>query len=131
MEAALAPPAAGAEPEAADDDRVNQAGKPGETMGDHESSPQSSKGYAASQSDPDVPRDAPTPPAAKPVDVDLDLEATSKLKMLRRLNPNKSQEELLAQIDAGKAQKSPGKQKRRWWWLSRKYGRTPASDSVA
>jgi hypothetical protein len=52
---------------------------------------------------------------------DLDAETAQKLRLLRRLNPSKSQQELLAQIMAEKAeqQESRGVSKKRGWFSRR------------
>ncbi|MGB2984496.1 MAG: hypothetical protein WBE26_01325, partial [Phycisphaerae bacterium] len=51
--------------------------------------------------------------------LDLDPETANKLKLLRRLNPAKSQGELLAQITAEKTGKPETRQKRRKKWFTR------------
>ena len=48
-------------------------------------------------------------------DTELDPETARKLRMLRRLNPTKSKQELLAQITLEKTGKSTGQKKRGWF----------------
>lgn len=57
-------------------------------------------------------------PAAVLASIDLDPETANQLRMMRRLNPTKSDQELLAKISA--EGKSPGRTKRRKSWFALK-----------
>jgi|CXWL01.1.fsa_nt_gi chromosome segregation ATPase len=63
-----------------------------------------------------APSSKATPKRAVPCEtpVELDAETRQKLKMLKRLNPNKSESELLAAINAENAQPAKAKTKRGW-----------------
>jgi hypothetical protein len=68
---------------------------------------------------PEVGDDQPSPTGSE-IPTDLDPEISSKLKLLRRLNPDKSYEELLAQAVAHAGDSSSSnqdKKKRKWFSL--------------
>ena len=59
--------------------------------------------------------DPATPDNGKDEELDLDPAAAQKFKMLRRLKPNRSTEELLAQISADQLAEPVAKPRRRWF----------------
>ena len=76
--------------------------------------------YGGDLLEPSEPPDTPEAQEPEQIPSDLDPETLTKLKLLRRLNPNQKVEELLTQIEAEKQRTARAKPKSKRGWFRRR-----------